>query len=385
MTEEFKDFEAAPVLTLEPELDEPKEEVAPVMKEEPEMDPIQKEMAQMVLTPKEQQMVNDFAGKIDIENTTQILQYGAGTQKKMADFSDEALNSVRSQDLGEVGDLITNVVVELKGFDAEEEKGLFGFFKKQSNKIEAMKLRYDKAESNVEKITDSLQKHQVRLMKDSAMMDRMYQQNLSYFKELSMYILAGKKKLSEVRKGKLMELENRARMSGLPEDAQAAKDLDEKCNRFEKKIHDLELTRMISLQTAPQIRLVQNNDTMMVEKIQTTIVNTIPLWKSQMVLALGIAHSTEAAQAQRQVTDVTNELLRKNAEALHMASVETARESERGIVDMDTLKKTNADLIATLDDVLKIQREGRQKRQAAEAEMARMESDLKNKLLEIQH
>ncbi len=385
MTEEFKDFEAAPVLTLEPELDEPKEEIAPVMKEEPEMDPIQKEMAQMVLTPKEQQMVNDFAGKIDIENTTQILQYGAGTQKKMADFSDEALNSVRSQDLGEVGDLITNVVVELKGFDAEEEKGLFGFFKKQSNKIEAMKLRYDKAESNVEKITDSLQKHQVRLMKDSAMMDRMYQQNLSYFKELSMYILAGKKKLSEVRKGKLMELENRARMSGLPEDAQAAKDLDEKCNRFEKKIHDLELTRMISLQTAPQIRLVQNNDTMMVEKIQTTIVNTIPLWKSQMVLALGIAHSTEAAQAQRQVTDVTNELLRKNAEALHMASVETARESERGIVDMDTLKKTNADLIATLDDVLKIQREGRQKRQAAEAEMARMESDLKNKLLEIQH
>lgn len=385
MTEEFKDFDDAPVLTLEPELEEPKEELAPVMKEEPEMDPVQKEMAQMVLTPKEQQMVNDFAGKIDIENTTQILQYGAGTQKKMADFSDEALNSVRAQDLGEVGELITNVVVELKGFDVEEEKGLFGFFKKQSNKIETMKLRYDKAESNVEKITDSLQKHQVRLMKDSAMMDRMYQQNLNYFKELSMYILAGKKKLAEVRKGKLLELENRARMSGLPEDAQAAKDLDEKCNRFEKKIHDLELTRMISLQTAPQIRLVQNNDTMMVEKIQTTIVNTIPLWKSQMVLALGIAHSTEAAQAQRQVTDVTNELLRKNAEALHMASVETAKESERGIVDMDTLKKTNADLIATLDDVLKIQREGRQKRQAAEAEMARMENDLKNKLLEIQH
>lgn len=385
MTEEFKDFDDAPVLTLEPELEEPKEELAPVMKEAPEMDPVQKEMAQMVLTPKEQQMVNDFAGKIDIENTTQILQYGAGTQKKMADFSDEALNSVRAQDLGEVGELITNVVVELKGFDVEEEKGLFGFFKKQSNKIETMKLRYDKAESNVEKITDSLQKHQVRLMKDSAMMDRMYQQNLNYFKELSMYILAGKKKLAEVRKGKLLELENRARMSGLPEDAQAAKDLDEKCNRFEKKIHDLELTRMISLQTAPQIRLVQNNDTMMVEKIQTTIVNTIPLWKSQMVLALGIAHSTEAAQAQRQVTDVTNELLRKNAEALHMASVETAKESERGIVDMDTLKKTNADLIATLDDVLKIQREGRQKRQAAEAEMARMENDLKNKLLEIQH
>ncbi|MDO4307571.1 MAG: toxic anion resistance protein [Eubacteriales bacterium] len=385
MTEEFKDFAETPVLTLEPDFAEPKQEVAPVMEEKPEMDEVQKEMAKMVLTPEEQQMVNDFAGKIDIENTNQILQYGAGTQKKMADFSDEALNNVRSQDLGEVGDLLTNVVVELKGFDVEEEKGLFGFFKKQSNKIETMKLRYDKAEANVEKITDSLQKHQLRLLKDSAMMDRMYQQNLNYFKELSMYILAGKKKLAEVRSGKLQELENKARMSGLPEDAQAAKDLDEKCNRFEKKIHDLELTRMISLQTAPQIRLVQNNDTMMVEKIQTTIVNTIPLWKSQMVLALGIAHSTEAAQAQRQVTDVTNELLRKNAEALHMASVETAKESERGIVDMDTLKKTNADLIATLDDVLKIQREGRQKRQAAEAEMARMESDLKNKLLEIQH
>lgn len=390
MTEEFKDFDTAPVLTLEPELEEPKaaepkQEVAPVMEEKPEMDEVQKEMAKMVLTPEEQQMVNDFAGKIDIENTNQILQYGAGTQKKMADFSDEALNNVRAQDLGEVGDLLTNVVVELKGFDAEEEKGLFGFFKKQSNKIETMKLRYDKAEANVEKITDSLQKHQVRLLKDSAMMDRMYQQNLNYFKELSMYILAGKKKLADVRGGRLQELEDKARTSGLPEDAQAAKDLDEKCNRFEKKIHDLELTRMISLQTAPQIRLVQNNDTMMVEKIQTTLVNTIPLWKSQMVLALGIAHSTEAAQAQRQVTDVTNELLRKNAEALHMASVETAKESERGIVDMETLKKTNADLIATLDDVLKIQREGRQKRQAAEAEMARMESDLKNKLLEIQH
>lgn len=385
MTEEFKDFAEAPVLTLEPDFGEPKQEIAPVMEEEPEMDEVQKEMAKMVLTPEEQQMVNDFAGKIDIENTNQILQYGAGTQKKMADFSDEALNNVRAQDLGEVGDLLTNVVVELKGFDAEEEKGFFGFFKKQSNKIETMKLRYDKAEANVEKITDSLQKHQLRLLKDSAMLDRMYQQNLNYFKELSMYILAGKKKLSEVRTGKLRELEEKAKMSGLPEDAQAAKDLDEKCNRFEKKIHDLELTRMISLQTAPQIRLVQNNDTMMVEKIQTTIVNTIPLWKSQMVLALGIAHSTEAAQAQRQVTDVTNELLRKNAEALHMASVETAKESERGIVDMDTLKKTNADLIATLDDVMKIQKEGRQKRQAAEAEMARMENDLKNKLLEIQH
>ena len=385
MTEEFKDFAEAPVLTLEPEIEEPKQSPAVVMEPKPEMDPVQKEMAQTVLTPQEQKMVDDFAGKIDIENTNQVLQYGAGTQKKMADFSDQALANVRAQDLGEVGDLISGVVTELKGFDAEEEKGLFGFFKKQSNKLETLKNRYDKAEANVEKITDSLQKHQMRLMKDSAMMDRMYQQNLTYFKELSMYILAGKKKLADVRSGKLMDLENKARLSGLPEDAQAAKDLDEKCNRFEKKIHDLELTRMISLQTAPQIRLVQNNDTMMVEKIQTTIVNTIPLWKSQMVLALGIAHSTEAAEAQRQVTDVTNALLRKNAEALHMASVETAKESERGIVDMETLKKTNADLIATLDDVLKIQSEGRQKRQAAEAEMARMESDLKNKLLQISH
>ena len=385
MTEEFKDFAEAPVLTLEPEIEEPKQSPAVVMEPKPEMDPVQKEMAQTVLTPQEQKMVDDFAGKIDIENTNQVLQYGAGTQKKMADFSDQALANVRAQDLGEVGDLISSVVTELKGFDAEEEKGLFGFFKKQSNKLETLKIRYDKAEANVEKITDSLQKHQMRLMKDSAMMDRMYQQNLTYFKELSMYILAGKKKLADVRSGKLMDLENKARLSGLPEDAQAAKDLDEKCNRFEKKIHDLELTRMISLQTAPQIRLVQNNDTMMVEKIQTTIVNTIPLWKSQMVLALGIAHSTEAAEAQRQVTDVTNALLRKNAEALQMASVETAKESERGLVDMETLKKTNADLIATLDDVLKIQSEGRQKRQAAEAEMARMESDLKNKLLQISH
>ena len=385
MTEEFKDFDAAPVLTLEPELtiEEPKQEVASVMEPQADMDPIQKEMAQMVLSPEEVQLVNDFAGKIDIENTNQILQYGAGTQKKMADFSDEALNSVRTQDLGEVGELLTSVVSELKGFDAEEEKGLFGFFKKQSNKIATLKNRYDKAEANVEKITDSLQQHQLRLMKDSAMLDRMYQQNLAYFKELSMYILAGKKKLAEVRSGKLTELETKARLSGLPEDAQAVKDLDDKCNRFEKKIHDLELNRMISLQTAPQIRLVQNNDTLMVEKIQTTIVNTIPLWKSQMVLALGIAHSTEAAAAQRQVSDVTNELLRKNAETLHMASVETAKESERGIVDLDTLKKTNADLISTLDDVLRIQKEGREKRQAAELEMARMENDLKNKLLEI--
>ena len=329
-------------------------------------------------------MVDSFAEKIDVENTAQILQYGAGTQKKMADFSDEALKNVRAQDLGEVGELLTDVVSQLKDFDTEEEKGFFGFFKKQANKIENLKNKYDKAEANVERITDVLQKHQVRLLKDSALMDKMYEQNLLYFRELSMYILAGKKQLSAVRNGKLKELSEKAGLSGLPEDAQKAKDLDSQCIRFEKKLHDLELTRMISLQTAPQIRLVQNNNTVMAEKIQTTIVNTIPLWKSQMVLALGIAHSTQAAQAQRQVSDVTNELLRKNAETLHMASAETAKESERGIVDLETLKQTNAELIQTLDDVMRIQKEGRAKRQAAEAEMARMENDLKAKLLEIQ-
>ena len=379
MGNEFKDFEMeTPSLTLEPDLGEfeKKEEVIP--KKQP-----QKEEEVPVLTPEEQKMVNDFAAKIDIENTNQILQYGAGTQKKMADFSDTALENVKTQDLGEIGELISNVVGELKDFDVQEEGKFFGFFRKQTSKIENLKNKYDKAQANVEKITDSLQQHQVRLMKDSAMLDKMYEQNLNYFKELTMYILAGKKKLEETRNGKLAEMKNKAVLSGLPEDAQAARDLDEKCSRFEKKLHDLELTRTIAMQTAPQIRLIQNNDTVMVEKIQTTIVNTIPLWKSQMVLALGIAHSAEAAQAQRQVTDITNELLRKNAETLHMATVETAKESERGIVDLETLQKTNADLIQTLDDVMRIQMEGRQKRQAAEMEMHRMEEELKRKLLEI--
>ena len=378
MGNEFKDFEMeTPSLTLEPDLGEleKKEEVIPKKQ-------LQKEEAP-VLTPEEQKMVNDFAVKIDIENTNQILQYGAGTQKKMADFSDTALENVKTQDLGEIGELISNVVGELKDFDVQEEGKFFGFFRKQTSKIENLKNKYDKAQANVEKITDSLQQHQVRLMKDSAMLDKMYEQNLNYFKELTMYILAGKKKLEETRNGKLAEMKNKAALSGLPEDAQAARDLDEKCSRFEKKLHDLELTRTIAMQTAPQIRLIQNNDTVMVEKIQTTIVNTIPLWKSQMVLALGIAHSAEAAQAQRQVTDITNELLRKNAETLHMATVETAKESERGIVDLETLQKTNADLIQTLDDVMRIQMEGRQKRQAAEMEMHRMEEELKRKLLEI--
>ena len=380
MEQEFENLEAVPSLTLEPELEE-KPELA--VKEETA--PVQEAIPQPVLTEQEQKMVTDFAAKIDLENTAQILQYGAAAQKKMADFSDAALANVRTQDLGEVGDLIVNVVGELKDFGQEEQKGFLGFFKKQSDKLELMKSRYAKAEVNVEKISSALEQHQVRLLKDSAVLDKMYEQNLAYFKELTMYILAGKQKLQEVRDGKLKELEQTAQRTGLAEDAQAARDLVEKCNRFEKKLYDLELTRTISIQTAPQIRMIQNNDNVMVEKIQTTLVNTIPLWKNQMVLALGIAHSTEAAQAQRQVNDVTNALLKSNAEKLHMASVETAKEAERGIVDMETLKKTNADLIQTLDDVMKIQADGRAQRQAAEVEMAKMEQDLKNKLLQIRN
>ena len=368
-----------PSLTLEPDLEE-KPQLA--VAEETALQ--QPQVEEPALTPQEREMVAQFAAKIDVENTAQILQYGAGTQKKMADFSDAALANARTQDLGEVGDLIVSVVGELKGMDADEEKkGLLGFFRKQADKLETMKSRYAKAEVNVEKIADALEQHQVRLLKDSALLDKMYEQNLAYFKELTMYILAGKQKLEQVRTGKLRELEQQAKASGLAEDAQAAKDLADKCARFEKKIHDLELTRAISIQTAPQIRMIQNNDNVMVEKIQTTLMNTIPLWKNQMVLALGIAHSTEAAQAQRQVTDITNALLKQNAEKLHMASVETAKEAERGIVDIETLKKTNAELIQTLDDVMKIQTEGRAQRLAAEAEMAKMENDLKAKLLQI--
>ena len=376
---DFTFDDTMPELTLEPEL-EPAVELAPVQPEPPKP-----KADEPVLTPAEQKMVDDFAAKIDVENTNQILQYGAGTQKKMAQFSDAALANVRTQDLGEVGDLIVDVVGELKGFDAEEEKGFFGFFRKQADKLQTLKARFDKAEMNVAKIGEALEQHQIRLMKDSAMLDQMYKQNLAYFKELTMYILAGKKKLEEVRSGKLAELQARAQLSGLAEDAQAARDLSDKCDRFEKKIHDLELTRAISIQTAPQIRMLQNNDTVMVEKIQTTLMNTIPLWKNQMVLSLGIAHSTEAAKAQRQVTDVTNALLKQNAERLHMASVETAKEAERGIVDIETLKATNAKLIQTFDDVMKIQADGRAKRLAAESEMLKMENDLKQKLLQIRN
>ncbi len=378
MSSDFQDMSTAPTLTLDP-FSGMEEKKAPVQqqKEEPALD-------DNILTEEERRTVDAFAKQIDLTNSTLVLQYGAGTQKKMADFSESALANVRSKDLGEVGDLLSGVVKELKNFDEEEEKGFLGIFKKASNKIENMKAKYAKAETNVNEIVKVLEKHQIQLMKDTALLDKMYELNLTYFKELSMYILAGKKKLQEVRSGELMELSAKAQTSGLPEDAQAAKDLDSMCNRFEKKIHDLELTRMISIQTAPQIRLVQNNDTLMVEKIQSTIVNTIPLWKSQMVLALGVEHSTQAAAAQREVTDMTNELLRKNAEKLKMATIETAKESERGIVDMDTLKATNESLISTLDEVMNIQREGRQKRAEAEAELQNMENELKQKLLQIQ-
>ncbi len=380
MSDELKDFTVTPTLTFEPLQEQAP--VAEVKKEEP----AKQEMDESILSAEERKIVDDFARQIDIRNSAAILQYGAGTQKKMADFSEDALEKVRTKDLGEVGDLLENVVTELKNFDAEEErKGIMGFFKKGANKLEAMKNKYSKAEANVNKIVETLEKHQIQLMKDAAIMDKMYALNLNYFKELSMYILAGKKKLEEIRATELPQLMAKAQASGLPEDAQAAKDLDSLCERFEKKIHDLELTRMIAVQTAPQIRLVQGNDTLMAEKIQSTIVNTIPLWKSQMVIALGVAHSTEAAKAQREVTDMTNALLQKNAQTLKMATIEAAKESERGIVDIETLQKTNESLISTFDEVMNIQREGREKRRAAEAEMYRLEGELKQKLLQINH
>lgn len=341
-------------------------------------------MDDSILSDEEKKQVEEFSQKIDLANSAGILQYGAGTQQKMADFSEKALEKVKTKDLGEVGGLISGLVGELKSFDAdEEEKGLFGFFKKQGNKLNHLKARYDKAEVNVNKIVDALESHQVTLMKDIDMLDKMYEVNLTYYKELTMYILAGRMKLDEVRNGELQELLEKAKASQLPEDAQAAKDLENQCDRFEKKLHDLDLTRMISIQTAPQIRMVQSSDTMMAEKIQSTIVNTIPLWKSQMVIALGVQHSTEAAKAQRAVSDMTNELLKKNAEKLKSATIETAKESERGIVDIETLKATNESLISTLDEVMQIQNEGRAKRAAAENELRAMENQLKDKLLEI--
>ena len=338
-----------------------------------------------VLSPEERKVVDDFAEKIDLTNSTLVLQYGSAAQKKIASFSDTTLNNVRTKDLGEVGDQISNLVVELKGFDIQEEekKGIFGFFKNTGNKITAMKARYDSAETNVNKIAGALEQHQVQLLKDIVMLDKLYEMNLGYHKELSMYIIAGKKKLQKERTTTLVEMENKAKQTGLAEDAQAANDFAQMCDSFEKKLHDLELTRMVSVQMSPQIRLVQNNDKLMADKIQSTLVNTIPLWKSQMVLALGLAHSEQAVKAQREVSDMTNELLRKNAERLKMSTIETARESERGAVDMETLRQTNQSLIQTLDEVVKIQDEGRAKRRAAEAEIGRLEGELKQKLLDI--
>ena len=375
MSREFETVGTVPELTLEPFN----------FKEEPQP-PVETKKQEVafddsILSEEEKQAVEAFAEKIDFTNSTAILQYGAGAQKKMADFSESALENVKTKDLGEVGELLSDVVKELKNFDEEEEKGFLGIFKKSSNKLQAMKAKYAKAEANVTQICRVLESHQVQLLKDIAILDKMYELNLTYFKELTMYIMAGKKKLKEVREFQLPQLMAKAEQSGFPEDAQAAKDLDAMCNRFEKKLHDLELTRMISIQTAPQIRLVQSNDTLMVEKIHSTVVNTIPLWKSQMVLALGVEHSAQAAAAQREVTEMTNELLKKNAEKLKMATVHTAKESERGIVEIETLKQTNDTLIATLDEVIQIQQEGRQKRAEAEQEMARMEQELKTKLL----
>ena len=372
---EFKEA-TTPTLTMDPFKEMDKAEIIEINQESEPMD-------DNVLSPEEQQMVNDFAEQINLDDSNAILQYGAGTQKKMADFSESALEKVKSKDLGEVGELLSDVVVELKGFDANEEKGLFGFFKKGKNKVEALKARYNKVEANVEDICRVLEGHQVQLMKDIAVLDKMYEANMTYFKELTMYILAGKKRLADIRSGQLAQLVQKAQLSGLPEDAQAAKDLESKCDRFEKKLYDLELTRTISIQTAPQIRMVQGNNTMMVEKIQSTLVNTVPLWKSQMVLALGVAHSNDAVKAQREVSDMTNELLKKNAETLKMATVETARETERGIVDMETLQHTNQTLISTLDEVMQIQQDGRQKRAEAEVELRKMENELKVKLLEV--
>lgn len=335
-------------------------------------------------TEEEQKMIDEFSKQIDILDTKLVFSYGAAAQQNISQFSDAALKNVQTKDLDEVGDMIANLVVELKGFDADEEesKGLFGFFKRQSNNVASMKARYDKAEVNVNKICEGLEKHQIQLLRDIALLDKLYDQNLTYFKELSMYIAAGKKRLESFRTEELKAAYDKAKASGLPEDAQAAKDMSDKADRFEKKLYDLELTRNISLQMAPQIRLIQSSNQLMAEKIQTSLVNTIPLWKSQMVLALGVAHTQEAMEAQRSVTNLTNELLRKNAEKLHMATVETARESERGIVDIETLKQTNKMLIDTMDEVLTIQQQGREKRRNAEAELATIEGELREKLLE---
>ena len=378
MSDEFKDVNLKPELVFEPV----QEEIInlEVKKENEEI------IDEIHLTDEEKRMVDQFVDKIEITNSNSILQYGVGAQKKISDFSETALNNVKTKDLGEIGDMLSSVVYELKNFeDTEEKKGILGFFKKGKNKITEMKIKYDKVEDNINKMCNTLEKHQIQLLKDIAMLDKMYEINKAYFKELSMYILAGKKKLQKLQKEELPKLQAKAKNSGLPQDAQEVNDFLALCNRFEKKIHDLELTKMISLQMAPQIRLIQNNDSLMSEKIQSTIVNTIPLWKSQIVLALGVAHSANAAKVQSEVTNMTNQLLRKNAEILKTSTIETAKESERGIVDIETLKVTNESLISTLDEILRIQTEGRQKRKDAELELRNIEDQLKNKLLDFKY
>ena len=366
----------APTLTLDPAADEK------VVEEAKKAAPVKVE--DTPLSPEEQQMVNDFAEKIDITNSQMVLQYGAASQKKLSSFSETALSRVKTKDMGETGQLITGLIGELQGFDAtEQSKGIFGFFKKPVQSIETLKTRYESADKNVERIKSQLEDHQVTLMKDITMLDKMYELNLVYFKELTMYILAGKKKLAYVRENDLKAAQEKAQRTQLPEDAQAARDLADLCDRFEKKLYDLELTRNVSIQMGPQIRLIQSNDTMMAEKIQTTIMNTIPLWKNQMVLALGIAHSQEAMKAERAVTDATNELLKKNAATLKRGTIDIAKESERGIVDIETLKQTNKQLIETLDELNKIRADGKAKRANAEQELGRIEGELRAKLMEI--
>ena len=384
MSDEFEKLAGtAPTLTLTP-FPEKKEELPQKTEEQTVVEMKEKMEEESRFTPEEKQQIQVFSQQINISDSNMILQYGAGAQQKLADFSEKALENVKSQDLGEVGNMLTDVVAELKNFDVDnEKKGFLGFFHKGENKLDAMKAKYDKTAVNVDKICDALEEHQVRLLKDTAMLDQMYDLNLTYYKELSMYIAAGKQKLEEVRSTQLKELMEKAQSGDDQVLAQEAKDLANYCDRFEKKLHDLELSRMISMQTAPQIRLIQNNNTMMVEKIQSTLVNTIPLWKNQMVIALGLEHAQRAAKAQNAVTDMTNELLKKNANALHEATVSTAKASERGIVDIETLTQTNAELVKTFDEVLQIQSEGRQKRLQAEADMVRMENELKQKLLEI--
>ena len=377
-------MENMPELTLTPEgmgleLEGTAEPTLSLEPDKPTIQPVEES-----LTPEEKAVVHEFAQKIDITNATQVLQYGITAQKKISGFSESALNNVRAKDMGEVGQMITSLVVELKGFGEEEEqKGFFGFFKKQGKKMEEYKARYTSVEKNVDRIVQTLEGHKVTLLKDVAMLDKMYEMNLSYYKELTLYIMAGKEKLAQVQDVELPALQKKAKETGRAEDAQNANYLADMCNRFDKKLYDLDLTRMICVQMGPQIRLVQSNDSMMVEKIQSSIVNTIPLWKNQMVLSLGLAHSHDAIQAQRQVTDITNDLLRKNADTLKMSTIEAAKESERGIVDIETLQHTNESLIATLDEVMRIQDDGRQKRRSAEVELQRIEGELKNKLLEI--